>query len=65
MSPGANVEADIAETETTNELHFTIELVVVGEVETIFSRRRDVTGADGAPENRDDEVGSVRVKWTL
>ena len=32
MSPGAIVEADIAKTETTNDLHFTIELVVVGEL---------------------------------
>ena len=38
MPPGAIVEADIAKTETTNELHFKIELVEVGEVETDFSR---------------------------
>ena len=48
MPPGAIVEADIAKTETTNEFVSEIELVVVGEVEAVFSRRQDVIGADGA-----------------
>ena len=48
MPPGAIVEADIAKTETTNEFVSEIELVVVGEVEAVFSRRHDVIGADGA-----------------
>ena len=54
MSPGAVVEADIAKTETTSELHNKIALVVVGEVETVFSRRHNVIGANGAHENSDD-----------
>ena len=54
MPPDAIVEADIANTETTKQLLCVIELVVVGEVETVFSRRRDVTGADGAQENSDN-----------
>ena len=37
-------------------MNFKIELVVVGKVETVFSRRQDVTGAEGAHENSDDEV---------
>ena len=51
MPPGAIVEADIAKSETTKVLHFNIELVIVGEVETVFSRRHDVIRADGAHEN--------------
>ena len=54
MPPGAFVEADIANTETTNEPLNKIVLVVVGEVETVFSRRHDVIGAGGAQENSDD-----------
>ena len=54
MSPGAIIEADIAKTETTKELHFKIELEEVGEVETVFSRRHDVVGADDAHNNSDD-----------
>ena len=54
MPPPAIVEADIAKTETMNELHKKIALVVVGEVETVFSRRHDVIGADGAHENSGD-----------
>ena len=50
MPPPAIVEADIAKTETKSELHNKIALVVVGEVETVFSRRHDVIGADGAHE---------------
>ena len=53
MPPRAIVEADIAKTETSSELHNKIELVVVGEVKTVFSRRNDVIGADGAHENSD------------
>ena len=53
MPPRAIVEADIAKTETSSELHNKIELVVVGEVKTVFSRRHDVIGADGAHENSD------------
>ena len=53
MPPRSIVEADIANTETANELHFEINLVGVGEVETVFSRRHDVIGADGAHENSD------------
>ena len=52
MPPCAIVEADIAKIETTRERLFKIELHTVGEVETVFSRRRDVSGADGAHENR-------------
>ena len=48
MSPGSIVEADIAYTEATKELHSKIALVVVGDVETVFSSRQDVIGADGA-----------------
>ena len=48
MPPGAIIEADIAKTEMTNELHIEVELVVVGEVETVFSRRHDVVRADDA-----------------
>ena len=54
MPQCAIVEADIANTESTNKLHFKIGLVVVCEVETIFSRRQDVTGAECAHENSDD-----------
>ena len=54
MPPPAIVEADIANPETTKELHNKIALVVVGEVETVFSRRHDVIGAEGAHENSDD-----------
>ena len=54
MPPGAVVEADVAKTETSSELHNKIALVVVGEVETVFSRRHDVIGAEGAHENSDD-----------
>ena len=54
MPPSAIVEADIANTETTNELHCKIELEAVGEVETVFSRRRYITGAVGAQENSGD-----------
>ena len=53
MPPPAFVEADIANTETTKELN-KIALVVVGEVETVFSRRHDVIGAKCAHENSDD-----------
>ena len=53
MPPGAIVEADIAKTEIMSELNTKIALVVVVEVETVFSRRRYVTGADGAQENSD------------
>ena len=59
MSPGAIVEADIAKTETTNELLFKVGLVVVGEVETVFSGRQDAIGADGAHENSDDVEISI------
>ena len=52
MPPGAIVEADIAKTEITSELNTKIALVVVVEVETVFSRRRFVTGADGARKQR-------------
>ena len=54
MPPCAIVETDIAKTETTKELHFKIELHVVGEVETVFSRRHDVVEADDAHKNSDD-----------
>ena len=54
MPPGSIVEADIANTDTTNELHNMIALEVVGEVETVFSRHHDVIGADGAHGNNDD-----------
>ena len=54
MPPPAIVEADIAKTETKSELHNKIALEVVGEVETVFSRRQDVIGANGAHENSDD-----------
>ena len=54
MPPCAIVEADIANTESTNKLHFKIKLVIVCEVETVFSRRHDVTGAECAHENSDD-----------
>ena len=54
MPPPAIVEADIANFVTTNELHKKIALVVVGEVETVFPRRHDVIGADGAQENSGD-----------
>ena len=60
MTPGAIVEADIANTVTTNELHKKIALVVVGEVETVFTRRHDVIGADGAHENRDNSEISIQ-----
>ena len=59
MPPGAIVEADIVKTETTNELLFQIELVVVGEIETVFSHRQDVVGAGGAHENSDDVEISI------
>ena len=61
MPPGAIVEANISKTETTNELHFQIELVVVGEIETVFSCRHDVIGADGAHENSDGVEISIIV----
>ena len=54
MPPPAIVDADIANIDTMNELHNKIALVVVGEVETVFSRRHDVIGADGAQENSGD-----------
>ena len=54
MPPPAIVEADIANIDTINEVHNKIALVVVGEVETVFSRRHDVIGADGAHENSAD-----------
>ena len=54
MPPGAIVEADTADTDTTNELHNMIALEVVGEVETVFSRHHDVIGADGAHGNNHD-----------
>ena len=54
MPPPAIVEADIANIDTMNELHKKIALEVVGEVETVFSRRHDVIGADGAHENSGD-----------
>ena len=47
MPPGAIVEADAAKTEMTNDLRIKIELVEVDKVETVFSRRIDVTGAEG------------------
>ena len=59
MPPGAIVEADIAKTETKKQLHFKIALEVVGEVETVFSSRHDVIGADGAHENNDDVEISI------
>ena len=60
MPPCAIVEADIAKTETMKELHFKIKLDVVGEVETVSSRRHDVDGADGAHENSDDFEISIK-----
>ena len=59
MTPRAIVEADIAKTETTKDLLFEIELVVVGEVETVFSRRQDVIGAGGANENSENVEISI------
>ena len=59
MPPGAIVEADIAKTEATNELHFNIELEIVVEVETVFSSRHDAIGAVGAHENSDDVEISI------
>ena len=59
MPSVAIVEADISKTETTNELHFKIELVVVREVETVFSRRQDAFGADCAHENTNDVEISI------
>ena len=46
MSPGSIVEADIANTEATKELHSKIALAC--DIETVFSRRQYVIGADGA-----------------
>ena len=59
MPPPAIVEADIAKTETKSELHNKIALEVVGEVETVFSRRHDVIGADGAHENSENVELSI------
>ena len=59
MPPCAIVEADIAKIEMTKELHFEIELIVVSEVETVFSRRHDAVGADGAHENGYDVKISI------
>ena len=59
MPPNAIVEADTAKIETRKELHSQIELHVVGEVETVFSRRHDVVNADGARENSDDVEISI------
>ena len=59
MPPVAIVEADISKTETTNELHFKIELDIVVEVETVFSRRQDAIGAVGAHENTNDVEMSI------
>ena len=59
MPHGAIVEADVAKPETTQQLLFEIELVVVGEVETVFSSHHDVIGADGAHENSDDVEISI------
>ena len=59
MPPGAIVEADTAKTEATNELHFKIELEIVGEIETVFSSRHDAIGAVGAHENSDDVEISI------
>ena len=65
MPPGALFEADIAKTETTNEFHFKIGLVVVGEVETVLSRRHDVIGADGAHENSENVEISIEFVQTF
>ena len=65
MPPGAIVEADVAKTEMTKELHIKIELDEVCEVETLFSRRHDVVGADGANKNRDDVEISILMFTTF
>ena len=61
MPPTAIVEADTAKSETTLELHFQIELHVVGEVKTVLSRRHDVINADDAHENSDDVEISISI----
>ena len=47
VPPGAIVEADIAKTKTGPELEDEVELVDVGEEETVFSSRHDVIEVDG------------------
>ena len=47
MSPRAIVEAGIAKTKIGPECEDEVELVDVGEVETVFSHRHDVVEADG------------------
>ena len=52
MSPGAIVETDIAKTKTGPELENEVELVDVGEVETVFSSRHGVVEADGGKQKQ-------------
>ena len=59
MPPPAIVEVDIANIDTTNKLHNKIALVVVGEVETVFSGRHDVIGADDEHENNEISIHFV------